>query len=210
MSRQFSRRQAQAEARRQRTLNLQCNENYPFPEHLKIPSSTSTRQDPGSTLARPGPYPGKTRQDQARPGKYPSKTQQAPRQDPVRPGKARQVPRHPPTHNSDVDAKSNTKPIPSPRVTMAPKSPEKVFPEFNTVCLRKAMAEIPETYLELVLLKESLDSINRHLRVGLNSKGILDALRNQFIEFRQTSWRDSMLHIEDDALEGELGTDERK
>jgi hypothetical protein len=146
-----------------------------------LPSPTSA-----STLARPEPYPGKTRQDQAELVK------------------AGQIPRHPPTHNSDVNAKSSAKPIPSPRVTMAAKSPEKVFPEFNTVFLRMAMGEIPETYLELVLIKESLDSINRNLSVGLNPRRILDALRDRFIEFRQTNWQDSLLHIKDDFLIGKL------
>jgi hypothetical protein len=57
-------------------------------------------------------------------------------------------------------------------------------PVFKTASLRKAKAEMPKTYLELVLLKEVLDSVNEHMSAGRNSKGTVEimtaALHAQF------------------------------
>ena len=67
-------------------------------------------------------------------------------------------------------------------------------PVFKTASLRKAKAEMPKTYLELVLLKEVLDSVNKGMSVG-HSKGTLEimkaALHAQFNRY-EISWENSM------------------
>ena len=65
----------------------------------------------------------------------------------------------------------------------------------ETASLEKAKTETPEMYWEVVLLQEILDSINRHVSVGITSKGTLElmskALRDQFTCY-EISWENSM------------------
>ena len=75
---------------------------------------------------------------------------------------------------------------------------------FKTSSLRKAWTEMPKTFLELVRLKEILDSVAERMSVGRNSKGDLElmkaALSAQFTRY-EISWENSMWDVSgDDAL----------
>ena len=78
---------------------------------------------------------------------------------------------------------------------MAARNTTKVFHTLKTASLEKAKTETTEMYWEVVLLQEILDSINRHVSVGITSKGTPDlmskALRGQFTRY-EISWEKSM------------------
>ena len=77
-------------------------------------------------------------------------------------------------------------------------------PVFKTALLRKAKAEMPKTYLELVLLKEVLDSVNERMSAGRNSKGTLEimtaALHAQFNRY-EISWENSMGYVSENVFD---------